>query len=197
MSDMGEMGGVIHATGEMATSPHVAAATPFYVVGTRKFILMFIFTFSLYTVYWMYRQWDQYRDSLPYGGNEARLWPVPRALFSVFYFHSLFAKVRAHAAPRLDEWEYRSHATILVVLLVAERIIDKTSGKDYSSWDTLGLILLAPMCYFYVKAQQLINESCGDPKGTQNARLTLANYGWIGAFFLALLIIAFGPLLLR
>ncbi|MFL6711278.1 MAG: hypothetical protein ACJ8HI_24015 [Massilia sp.] len=181
----------------LAEVPSIATATPFYVVGTRKFILMFIFTFGVYTVYWMYRQWDQYRDSLPYGSDEARLWPFMRAMFSVFYFHSLFAKVRANAAPRLDEWEYRTHATILLILLIVERIIDKISGKDYSSWDVLGLILMAPMCYFYVKAQQLINDSCGDPKGSQNTRLTMANYGWIGAFVLIVLIIGAGPVLLR
>lgn len=192
------MSELIDATTEIAQAPlRAQAATPFYVVGTRKFILMFIFTFSLYTVYWMYRQWDQYRDSLPYGDTEGRLWPFPRALFSIFYFHSLFAKVRANAAPRLDEWEYRAHATILVVLLLAERIIDKISGTDYSSWDTLGLILMAPLCYFYVKAQQLINESCGDPKGSQNARLTLANFGWIAAIIVLVLLIAFVPLMLR
>jgi hypothetical protein len=84
-----------------------------------------------------------------------------------------------------------------VVLLLAERIIDKISGTDYSSWDTLGLILMAPLCYFYVKAQQLINESCGDPKGSQNARLTLANFGWIAAIIVLVLLIAFVPLMLR
>lgn len=161
-------------------------APPFYVVGTRKFILMFIFTFGLYTVYWMYKQWDYYRDSVSYGDSEGRIWPIMRAIFSVFYFHSLFRRVREHAAPRLDEWEYRTHATILVVLSLVERVIDKMSGREFSNWDALGIILLAPMCYFYVKAQQLINESCGDPKGSQNARMTAANYGWIVGVILIL-----------
>ena len=173
------------AASDTAETP-IAPRVPFYVVGTRKFTVMFIFTFGFYTTYWMYKQWACYRDSLPALGTENRPWPVARAIFSVFYFHSLFAKVRAHAAPLLDDWEYRTHATILVVLLLAERVFDKLSGKTYSDWDTAGIILMLPMWYFYYKAQQLINQSCGDPSGSQNARLTGANYAWIAVAFLCL-----------
>lgn len=179
--------GLMEKAPDIPVAPVAAAAPAFYVVGTRKFTIMFVFTFGAYAIYWMYKQWDQYRDSIPDGEGQSRLWPVARAIFSVFYFHSLFRKVRAHAAPRLDEWEYRTHATILVVLVLAERIFDRLSSLDYPHADTLSLVVMAPLWYFHYKAQQLINESCGDPQGLQNKRLTAANYGWIAAFILLFL----------
>lgn len=162
------------------------AAAPFYVVATRKFTILFFFTFGAYALYWMYKQWACYRDSLPEGAS--RPWPVMRAIFSVFYFHTLFRKVRAHAAPRLDDWEYRTHATILALLVITERVLDRLSGPGYSTVDTLSVLIMAPIWYFYFKAQQLINDSCGDPKGTQNAKLTRANYGWMAGFIALLLV---------
>lgn len=162
------------------------AAAPFYVVATRKFTILFFFTFGVYALYWMYKQWACYRDSLPEGAS--RPWPVMRAIFSVFYFHALFRKVHAHAAPRLDDWEYRTHATILALLVITERVLDRLSGPGYSTVDTLSVLIMAPIWYFYFKAQQLINDSCGDPKGTQNAKLTRANYGWMAGFIALLLV---------
>lgn len=186
MSEFAESESILDDAAAPAVPPSAPEAAPFYVVGTRKFTVMFVFTFGLYATYWMYKQWACYRDSLAANGVQSRPWPVMRAIFSIFYFHSLFAKVRRHAAPLLDDWEYRTHATILALLVLAERVLDKLSGKEYSDWDTAGLILMLPLWYFYFKAQQLINQACGDPAGTQNARLTGANYAWIAGAFVFL-----------
>lgn len=63
----------------------------FYVVAPAKFCLLFFFTLGMYHVYWFYMQWARYRRGHP----EVTIWPVARAIFSVFFAHSL--------ANRLDE----------------------------------------------------------------------------------------------
>ena len=58
---------------------------PFFVVGTTKFVVLFLSTFTIYMLYWWYRQWRQQRDIARVSAN-----PVLRAIFSIFFAHVLF-----------------------------------------------------------------------------------------------------------
>jgi len=185
------------ATSPAATtvSPPISTAAPFYVVGTRKFTVMFLLTYGSYAFYWMYKQWACYRDFPPPGACPKRPWPVPRAVFAPLYFYPLFRAVRAWATPRLDDWEWRTHAVILAGLTIADFLIGVFSDADGTLFGAGSLIMLALPWYFYFKAQQLINVACNDPAGARNATLSKANYAWIALFILLTALIEFdhGP----
>lgn len=52
----------------------------FYVVSIRKFTILFFMTLGLYTIYWFYSHWNEYKL---YSGK--KIWPAPRSIFSIFF----------------------------------------------------------------------------------------------------------------
>jgi hypothetical protein len=150
----------------------------FYVVSVRKFWLLTTATFGLYSVYWFYRHWRAYRI---HGGS--RLWPIPRAIFAIFFTHELFRTFRKACAdkgvtntPSLDGW-----ATLFVVATIIDRIVDQLSRADTPHPVILGMSLVGFLVCGWplYLAQQVANAACDDPEGSSNARLGLANGIWI------------------
>ena len=54
-------------------------APKFYVVSTLKFWVMMITTLGIYRVYWSYKHWALYKAK-----TGQSMWPVMRAIFSIF-----------------------------------------------------------------------------------------------------------------
>ena len=151
----------------------------FYVVSIKKFLTLYIATLGAYQLYWFYRNWSLYRDKY-----KEKIWPVPRAVFSIFFVHALFRYVRAtidREGKRID-WDPRSNATMLVVLIILSNMLNRASMRLDSEWfvDLASTIILAPSAYVFFKAQVAVNLSCGDPEGSHNGEFTTANFLWIG-----------------
>ncbi len=155
----------------------------YYIVSPGKFAILFLATLGLYQLYWFWRNWRGYKRACKLeGSSDADIWPIPRAIFAVFFIHSLFRNVVAYAneKQRSLQWEFQTHATILVVLLLASNVLGRMAGKSIGSpWsDVLSLIVLFPLCYVNYRAQIQINAACGDPNGDSNKDFTGANYAW-------------------
>lgn len=162
----------------------VGSDDSFFVVSPRKFILMFIFTFSLYQVYWFYKNWSNYqKQARLQNSTDSDIWPVARAIFSVFFIHALFRRVDKHAEAKQRPlgWDVDTHATTLVVLVVLTNLngllLGGLLGPILST--LVGLGLLGAVGFSMHKAQPFINKSCNDPEGLANNKLTPANYGWM------------------
>ncbi|NHZ95299.1 hypothetical protein [Massilia sp. CCM 8734] len=164
------------------SQPALAAGSDemFYVVSQRKFTILFLATVGVYEFYWFYMNWCLVRrqSRLVYG-PDSTIWPAARSVFALFFVHSLFNAVAAHAAARARPlvWDHRSHALILVVLLGATHAVNWMSDTNLNSG--LMLFLVFATCYRERLAQGYINHSCGDPQGESNNELTWANYVWI------------------
>lgn len=165
----------------------------FYVVAPQKFTILFFSTAGIYLVYWFYRNWQQVqlKDNL-------KIWPIPRAIFSVFFTHSLFLKIqeKIHAQGKSFDWHPKSLATTYVVLSILSQVADRLSMKSIGSpmVDFLGLLIL-PLTYVpLARAQAAINFCSNDPKGSQNAVITGANMAWIIGGILVWLLIGVGLL---
>lgn len=160
------------------------AEPAFYVVSKRKFTILFLATLGLYYLYWFYKNWSRYQDQAPYA-SEAKntIWPFPRAMFAVFFVHSLFRKIREYGIdkPQVDAWANGTHAGLVVLLLLVSNALDRLASKGIGSpWtDLLSLLILAPMLFAFLNAQEIINVACDDPAGAGNATLSVANYVWI------------------
>lgn len=157
--------------------------TLFYVVSKRKLIFLFLGTMGLYSIYWFYKNWDQYRDNIPYASEGGAIWPVPRAIFSIFFIHSLFRKIKDSAIdqPQVAQWSTNPHAWAMIVLILVSNALDRLSARGIGSPETdlLSLVILIPLLSTFTKAQALINISCGDADGKANDRLTKANWAWL------------------
>lgn len=153
-------------------------ANKFYVVSPKKFYILFIATFGLYQLYWFYKNWELYKKTGNYN-----LWPIPRAIFSIFFTHALFRYVNKELEEKQikSNWSHATTATLYVIITIfsnlSDRILEKTVGEVVSG---IILMLTIPVtAWILFQAQMRINLACGSSKGEENSILTLANYAWI------------------
>lgn len=151
----------------------------FYIVSPKKFWILFISTLGLYGIYWFYKNWSLYRDS-----TESKLWPLPRAIFSIFFTHSLFRNINDELEEKegLDsKWNHASLATTYVVITLFERLADKFVESTFGEIASVLLTLLAvPLTAWVIyQAQLKINLVCDSVNGEDNATFTPANFVWI------------------
>lgn len=164
-------------------------ASTYYVVSAKKFITLSILTFGFYVVYWFDRQWRtiKVRD----GSN---IWPIPRAIFSIFYVHALYRIIDESLkekdktfnwSPDKTAWAYIASACANVIL---NQLVP-------SSQESIIVFLVLPFfIWFTLKAQMAINIVCGDPDGQSNNRFSTTNIVLIllcGIFWLMFLLGAY------
>jgi hypothetical protein len=155
----------------------------FYVVSARKFTILFFATIGMYQFYWVFKHWSFYKARAPFDDSiDRNIWPLPRAIFAMFFVHSLYREVNAYAALRGREIvSTLFQPTLLVLLLLTSGILDRMSWKEiltpYS--DVLSLVMLVPLWFVACRAQRHINACCGDAEGSSNNELTGANIAWI------------------
>lgn len=156
----------------------------FYVVSKTKFLILIFGTVGFYYVYWFYKNWRFYSNA-----NNLKVWPVPRAFFSIFFVHSLFSAIAAKAKAKDVELQWNSNplATLYVIVVLTSNIMDQLSMKEILSpySDMVSVILLPAIAWILFKVQDTVNWIEGDPDGSSNARITPANIAWL--FFGALL----------
>jgi hypothetical protein len=61
----------------------------FFAVAPWKLLLMCLVTLGFYQLYWFYQNWVCVRTR-----DRSAIWPVPRAVFGVFFCYSLFSRMR-------------------------------------------------------------------------------------------------------
>lgn len=163
-----------------------------YVVSPKKFTILFLCTLGLYGVYWSYKNWSLYKSS----SNE-NVWPVARALFDIFFIHSLCNKILPTTEPVSDSKERANiewYATKYVILAIFGRVCDQLSNKDIGMpYSYFVSTLLLPLTFQALYAIQLkINQHMGDESGCSNETLTWANYAWIVVGVLLWLLVLIG-----
>lgn len=188
------------STAADAEAPTTEDSALFYVVSTRKFLVLYLLTFGLYGVYWFYQNWARYNRHSPYAARAGnKLWPLPRAIFSIFFTHDLFRKIKTNAGldPKVGAWAEKSEATILVALLLVSNVLDRAANKSLGSpvTDILSLLILFPLAYYFTRAQEMINACCRDPQGRGNSAFSAANYAWIVAGGLLWILVLIGLML--
>ncbi|MCD9027754.1 hypothetical protein LDO26_06000 [Luteimonas sp. BDR2-5] len=167
------------------------AAQPFYVVSTTKFCVLYFATFGLYGVYWFYVHWQRYRQ-----GRTETIWPVPRAVFSIFFAHALAGRIddQLRLGLRAYRWSPGLLATIYVVFEITGNLLSRLDSHAIGSPSTgvLGLMTLLPTGLSLMRMQAAANLACNDPAGQQNHRFTWANGVWIVLGLLLWLLVAIG-----
>lgn len=155
-----------------------AAGQRYYVVAPRKFLLLYVMTFSAYSLYWAYRQWSRERRA-----TGDKLWPVARSIFQLFFTHALFQRInttlaRTGIAPR---WGPATAASVYVVFLLAGGVADRIARwQPDSPWPlALSFASLLPCAWALLQGQNAANVASDDPTGASNARLSLANWAWL------------------
>lgn len=146
----------------------------FFVVAPRKLVLMALLSQGLYVLYWSYKQWSGYRQE-----TGAKIWPMVRAFFPVFFFYSLVMKVekKRELSGASYRWWPRSVAIGLIVcgclpFAYIWFIAPFTAVK-------IGICLSIVQIALAAQLQRAVNQVESDPEGEANKRLTWANGTWI------------------
>lgn len=167
----------------------------FYVVSKQKFALLFFSTLGIYLLYWFYKNWQMFKES-----SGKSIWPVPRAIFSIFFTHSLFREVDSvlNNNNKKFDWKPETLATIYVIFAIASQVLDRMAIKEIGSpYTDLLSILILPVIYLVLaKSQEAINLSQNDPEGQSNSTYTAANYVWIVLGLLLWAMVLFGFIVL-
>ncbi len=121
---------------------------------------------------------------------------MPRAIFSVFFTHSLFRNIASHDVTHdRAEWDAGSNATFMVLLVIGGNLMDRLAAKSIGSpmTDIASLALLVPTGLLLKKVQAEINARSGDPSGSSNAAFSAANIAWcvLGVVYWTLIVIGF------
>lgn len=149
----------------------------FYVVSPRKLWVMTMGTMGIYSVYWLYAQWLAHQKRT---GED--IWPIPRAIFNVFFVHGLFRRVHDWAAERGDALANHSNlAWAWVLLTVTMRVVDRVYGNQLAPLVDLlvNLLVTGLIAAILFAVQQTINRVSGDTDGASNAQFSFANWFWL------------------
>ena len=172
------------------TETSAADRTTLFVVSKKKMILLFMFTFGMYSLVWFYENWK--RIKMDTGSS---IWPAPRAVFSIFFAHSLFKHIHKSASDAGEQvsWSYTAMAAAYIVMSILGHVAERMSDLA----GALSLLLLPMILYVLWKVQASANVSQSDPQGTSNSRFTIANYVWsiLGLLLWALVIIGLADIL--
>lgn len=163
----------------------------FYVVSQQKFLILYIGTFGMYLVYWFFKHWSEYRNS-----TKASMWPIMRAIFSIFFTHSLFAlfekkyELKTGHAPKSVNYL----ATIYVIFAIGCQILSKLSENAIGNPITfyLSLLIMPVSGWIFYHVQSLANYGGEDVTGESNNALTSLNYLWLALGVIFWCLVLFG-----
>jgi len=111
------------------------------------FCLLSFFTFGLYTMYWLYRNWCFFRDAY-----EWDIYPFWRAVFNVFFVHTLLEHINDLAVEKGHPGiSSNGYATGYVIFEILQRVLNRTM-PDYV---VLIYLLLLPFVWLVPTVKQL------------------------------------------
>jgi hypothetical protein len=153
-------------TAQVADVPATKAIdTPFFAVSIGKLVLMSICTFGLYQIYWAWQNWQRVKER-----GEPLIWPIPRAIFGVFFCYPLFVRIRDYSHPSVERPPPAAGplAAVWIVLQFASRLPD-----PYWFVTLFSFVCLLP---FQAHVNR-VNEAVA-PGHDPNSRLT--GWNWFG-----------------
>ncbi|MGH8500112.1 MAG: hypothetical protein ACRERV_15105, partial [Methylococcales bacterium] len=111
-----------------------------------------------------------------------------RTLFPIFFIHSLTEEIDQSLRRNGVKyaWSPGLLATMVILLMIGSRILDRLSVAEIGSpsTDILALLVVPLSGYLQYRIQCAANKACGDSEGSTNKNYTAANFIWLGLGFL-------------
>ncbi len=180
------------------TKPADENETPFFPVSEGKLITLYILSFGLYGIYWFQQNWKRQQPMM-----DKKIYPVWRAIFLIFFTHSLFKRIDQQAVhlPQQHKFNANALATFFVAAIVVSNVIDRLSintDMAQSITNTIlkitSLVLFLFSAYPLAKVQATINRINNDMLGYLNHKYSVWNYALIILGTVSWLMLAMGLL---
>ena len=153
--------------------------TPFFPVSEGKLITLYILSFGLYGIYWFHQNWKRQQPMM-----DKKIYPVWRAIFSIFFTHSLFKRINQQAVhlPLQHKFNANVLATFFVAAIVVSNVIDRfsisTDTVHSMTNNTLiitSIVLFLLSAYPLAKVQATVNRINNDMLGYLNYKYSVWN----------------------
>ena len=162
--------------------------TPFFPVSEGKLITLYILSFGLYGIYWFHQNWKRQQPMM-----DKKIYPVWRAIFSIFFTHSLFKRIDQQAVHLEQQHKFNANvlATFFVATIVLSNVIDRLSisTNTVQSMTNTTLIITSIILFLFsayplAKVQATANRINNDMLGYLNHKYSVWNVVLIilGAF---------------
>ena len=177
----------------------VADNTSFFPVSENKLFTLYLLSFGLYGIYWFYRNWKLQQPVM-----DKKIYPLWRAIFSIFFTHALFRRINRRAARLEGNHRFKANtlATFYVVAILASHMIDRVDVNLQMPANivnagiiAVSLVLFILSVFPLVKVQATVNRINHDLPGYLNCKYSLFNYLLIAAGAFLWFMIALGLLL--
>jgi len=170
----------------------------YFPVSEGKLITLYIMSFGLYGVYWFYMNWKLQQAKM-----DKKIFPLMRAIFSIFFTHSLFKRID-RSAEHLEK-KHRFNANLMATLFVAavvignllDRVSVNTGILETLSDNTViisSLVIFLLSTYPLTAVQATVNRINNDILGYLNHKYTVWNYLLIAAGSILWLMLLLGLL---
>ena len=183
---------------EIQTIPPDENETPFFPVSEGKLITLYILSFGLYGIYWFQQNWKRQQPMM-----DKKIYPVWRAIFSIFFTHSLFKRIDQQAVhlPQQHKFNANVLATFFVAAIVVSNVIDRLSiNTDINQSITNTTLIITSVVIFLfsayplAKVQATVNRINNDMLGYLNHKYSVWNYVLIVLGIVSWLMLAMGLL---
>ncbi len=173
-------------------------STAFFPVSEGKLITLYILSFGLYGVYWFYKNWKLQQKSM-----DKKIYPVWRAIFSIFFTHSLFKRIAQQASHLEHKHQFNANAlaTFFVAAIVVSNIMERLSmNTSLLENITSNTVIISSLTLFFLsayplaKVQATVNRINNDMLGYLNHKYSLWNYVLIVFGLVFWLMVAMGLL---
>lgn len=141
----------------------------FFIVSPVKLVVLTMASLGLYTLYWNWRHWQTIRETQGLG-----IFPIMRALFSIFFIGMLFSRFSKGAAKvgdRFASWQPFVWAFAYIFISIGSSLISEYHNQHPQPPFLIlfGLIFLQLIVTTVsLKAQVVANYASGDETGESN-----------------------------
>ena len=183
---------------EIQMEPAGENDTPFFPVAEGELITLYILSFGLYGIYWFQQNWKRQQPMM-----DKKIYPVWRAIFSIFFTHSLFKRIDQQAVhlPQQHKFNANVLATFFVAAVIVSNVIDRFSINtevDQSITNTTliitSVVLFLFSAYPLARVQATVNRINNDMLGYLNHKYSAWNYVLIILGIVSWLMLAMGLL---
>ena len=129
----------------------------FFNISPARLVMLSLITLNIYSLYWFYRNWVAIKEA-----ENRPIWPFWRAIFYLFFTHSLFKKVYRAAnnkgyQQKVPSWYW---ATAYITLILTARLMAQYIAALHLPvwiyWGLYFLLVFSPMLCL-IPIQQAIN----------------------------------------
>jgi hypothetical protein len=129
------------------------SSVEYFAIAPGRLAFFSVITYGIYEIYWFYKNWQAVKKS-----EQSKISPLFRAIFSIFFCHSLFKKIleSSRASGYKNAYSPGWLAAVYIILLLLGNALSRVETYDFG-FNLLWLALVVSTFIPLVFVQKAIN----------------------------------------